>query len=113
MTGYEQDTKIQQGCGGTAIELDSTQYFQHTAGGLTVDPVATGTVYRNTDGTGGETTSLLVHLVHRHATQHAVGDGDRADHIARRKMAPAPLTSTPLSSTRLEGPSGPKTPMDL
>jgi hypothetical protein len=57
VTGYQQDTKIQQGSGGTAIQLDGTQYFQHTAGGATVDPVATSTRYRNSDGTGGETTS--------------------------------------------------------
>src|SRR5262249_35087985 len=37
---------------------NATQYFAHTAGSVTVNPVATRTVYRNTDGTGAETTSF-------------------------------------------------------
>jgi RHS repeat-associated protein len=57
VAGYQQDTKVQLGSTGTAIQLDSTQYFQHTGGSNVIDPVATHTVYRNTDGTGGETTS--------------------------------------------------------
>jgi RHS repeat-associated protein len=57
VAGYWQDTKLQQGKTGPLILQASTQYFAHNAGGLTVDPVATQTVYRNTDGTGAETTS--------------------------------------------------------
>src|SRR5439155_8469979 len=57
VAGYEQDQKVQQGETGTAISLNTTQYFQHTAGGVTVDPLANMTHYRNTNGTGGETTS--------------------------------------------------------
>jgi len=57
VAGFEQDNKIQQGSAGTAITLDATQYFQHTANGISVDPVATHTRYRNTDGTGAETAS--------------------------------------------------------
>src|SRR5208283_2433295 len=57
VTGYLEDDKIQQGELGTPILQDSTQYFQQTANGIVVDPVATSTVYRNTDGTGAETTS--------------------------------------------------------
>jgi RHS repeat-associated protein len=55
--GYVEDTKLQQGEMGTPILQDSTQYFAHTGGGATVYPIASHTVYRNTDGTGGETTS--------------------------------------------------------
>ena len=55
--GYQQDVKVQQGQSGTAILQSQTQYYAHTAGGVTVAPVATQTAYRNTDGTGGETTS--------------------------------------------------------
>jgi RHS repeat-associated protein len=55
--GYVQDTKVQQGQQGTAILQSQIQYFQHTAGAAVVNPVATSTVYRNTDGTGAETTS--------------------------------------------------------
>jgi hypothetical protein len=36
---------------------ETIQYFAHTAGGETVNPIATDTVYRNTDGTGTEVTS--------------------------------------------------------
>jgi RHS repeat-associated protein len=57
VAGYQQDTKIQQGELGTAILQNSVQYVTHTAGGVTIAPVATGTVYRNTDGSGGEMTS--------------------------------------------------------
>jgi hypothetical protein len=57
-TGYLQQETEQRGELGTPIVLDSFQYFQHTANGITVDPVATATAYRNTDGTGGETTSF-------------------------------------------------------
>jgi RHS repeat-associated protein len=57
VAGYTQDDKVQRGQTGGAITLDSIQYFQHTANGSSVDPVANTTAYRNTDGTGGETTS--------------------------------------------------------
>src|SRR5262249_7179708 len=55
--GYYKDTKIQQGSGGTTILQSATQYFSQTGGGATIYPTANTTVYRNTDGTGGETTS--------------------------------------------------------
>jgi RHS repeat-associated protein len=57
VAGYEQDEKVQQGQNGAAITLNATQYFQHTANGTSVDPVANFTRYRNTDGSGGEQTS--------------------------------------------------------
>lgn len=70
--GYMQDTKVRQGELGAAVLQSSTQYFAQTAGGATIYPTATQTVYRNTDGTGAETTryaytwftaTKLVHLV--------------------------------------------------
>ena len=54
--GYYQDTKLEQGKSGTPILQKAVQYFAHT-GASTIFPVATTTVYRNTDGTGAETTS--------------------------------------------------------
>jgi RHS repeat-associated protein len=57
VAGYWQDTKLQQGKTGPLILQATVQYFAHTAGGATVAPMATQTVYRNTDGTGAETTS--------------------------------------------------------
>jgi RHS repeat-associated protein len=57
VAGYWQDTKLQQGQQGTAILQASAQYFLHVGGSALVAPRATSTVYRNTDGTGAETTS--------------------------------------------------------
>jgi YD repeat-containing protein len=57
VTGYQKDDKIEQGQNGTAIKLDSQQYFLQSAGSTTIYPLANSTQYRNTDGTGAETTS--------------------------------------------------------
>jgi RHS repeat-associated protein len=57
VAGYQQGGKLQQGELGTAILQSQAQYFQVTAGGATINPLATSTVYRNTNGTGAETTS--------------------------------------------------------
>jgi hypothetical protein len=57
VVGYQQDVKLQQGELGTPVPQETWQYYMHTAGGSSVAPVATDTVYRNTDGTGGETTT--------------------------------------------------------
>jgi RHS repeat-associated protein len=54
---YQQDVQIQQGQQGTLIPQETWQYFAHSYNGQTIAPVATDTVYRNTDGTGAETTS--------------------------------------------------------
>jgi len=56
--GYFQDLKVQQGETGTAILLQTKTYTSHTYNSVTVYPVASEIFYRNTDGTGGETTSL-------------------------------------------------------
>jgi RHS repeat-associated protein len=55
--GYLQDAKLEQGQQGTPILQETWQSFAHTAGGATINPIATDTVYRNSDGTGAETTS--------------------------------------------------------
>ena len=55
--GYEQDVKIQKGEDGTPIVVSSEDYFAHTDGVSTIYPVADSTQYRNTDSTGGQTTS--------------------------------------------------------
>src|SRR5207253_8035015 len=57
VAGYEQDTKIQQGELGTPILQSSQQYVAFAAGGQTDYLIASSTVYRNTDGTGAETTT--------------------------------------------------------
>jgi hypothetical protein len=62
--GMLENTYVQQGQDGTPILTGKTQYYQQTytpsgsgAVSSTTDPIASQTVYRNTDGTGGETTS--------------------------------------------------------
>jgi RHS repeat-associated protein len=58
VAGYRKDEKIQQGSNtASAILLESWQYLTHGSGTTEVFPQATDTVYRNTDGSGGETTS--------------------------------------------------------
>ncbi len=55
---YLESTSVQQGQSGTPILQSSQEYIAHTATGYaTVYPLASQTVYRNTDGTGSETTS--------------------------------------------------------
>src|SRR5262249_43989229 len=56
VTGYLKDVKLQKGETGTAILQSEQQYFSQT-GASTIYPIATRSVYRNTDGTGAETTS--------------------------------------------------------
>jgi RHS repeat-associated protein len=56
VAGYFQDSKLEQGKSGTPVLQQSVKYIAHTAG-ATVYPVAVSTVYRNTNGTGAETTS--------------------------------------------------------
>ncbi|HEV3447791.1 MAG TPA: DUF4214 domain-containing protein [Gemmataceae bacterium] len=58
VAGRAEDVKVQQGELGTAILQEGWQYFSHTANGVAVAPVGSDTVYRNTDGTGAETTNL-------------------------------------------------------
>lgn len=56
--GYLKDTKVQQGELGAAILTSAEQYYSQTANGITIYLVANTTKYRNTDGTGPETTSV-------------------------------------------------------
>src|SRR5260370_15039144 len=57
VAGDEQDEEVKQGETGTAITLNSTQYFLHTANSISVAPVANYTAYAQTNGGGGRTTS--------------------------------------------------------
>ncbi len=56
--GYLKDTKVQQGELGTAIKTSAQQYYSQTANSMTIYLVANTTKYRNTDGTGAETTGI-------------------------------------------------------
>jgi RHS repeat-associated protein len=58
VAGYEEDTEIEQGQTGTPILQSSEDYIVHgDDDGDTIYPIADSTVYRNTNGTGEETTS--------------------------------------------------------
>ncbi|MDP9175784.1 MAG: hypothetical protein M3O30_18235 [Planctomycetota bacterium] len=57
VTNYVKDTKMQQGETNTAIMVSSEDYIVRTAGSQTIYPVFHSTQYRNTDGTGAETTT--------------------------------------------------------
>ena len=54
---YVHDTKVEHGDTGTPILQNSEDYFARSDGTNTVYPVADDTRYRNTDGTGAQTTS--------------------------------------------------------
>jgi RHS repeat-associated protein len=57
VAGYFQASKLQHGEQGTPVLQETKQYYARTAAGRTIYPVATDTVYRNSDGTGAQTTS--------------------------------------------------------
>jgi hypothetical protein len=57
VANYLEDVQIQQGQTGTDIPQETWQYYAHVYGGQTIAPVASDTVYRNTGGSGAETTS--------------------------------------------------------
>jgi len=57
VAGYLDEVAIQRGESGTSILQGRTNYYSRTGGSMTVYPVADATVYRNTNGTGGQTTS--------------------------------------------------------
>jgi YD repeat-containing protein len=57
VVNYLQDQKIQQGQSGTLIPQETWQYYAHAYNGQTIAPLGSDTVYRNSDGTGAETTS--------------------------------------------------------
>src|SRR5206468_1221383 len=55
--GLEKQRSVQQGETGTAILQHAQQYLVHTVGSVSTYVIANETNYRNTDGTGAETTS--------------------------------------------------------
>ncbi len=57
VTGYLADVQLKQGQMGAAVKQLSLQYFNHTAGSTTISPLASSTVYRNTNS-GAEMTSF-------------------------------------------------------
>jgi len=95
VAGYLKDHKVQNGYLGTPILLDSMQYFSHAnSGGLTIYPAATSTVYRNTDGTGAETTSYA--YTYFTGTNQVQSETDTAPVISSAQNGPgtADVTTT-------------------
>jgi RHS repeat-associated protein len=57
VNGYLHQTHLKRGETGTDVLWRTADYFSRTDGSITVFPVASDTRYRNSDGTGGQTTS--------------------------------------------------------
>ncbi|HZL38068.1 MAG TPA: hypothetical protein VFC78_22320, partial [Tepidisphaeraceae bacterium] len=58
VTGYYEDSAIQNGTSGTPVPQEAVGYLSHgDSSGAAVYPQGTDTVYRNSDGTGAEVTS--------------------------------------------------------
>ncbi len=61
VTGDIEESEVEQGQTGTAVETEAYQYYNYSATvsgtTITVDPVATDEVFSGTGGTGGRTTS--------------------------------------------------------
>jgi RHS repeat-associated protein len=57
VASYLYQSAIQRGETGTSVLQGTTDYISRTANSITVYPVADATVYRNDNGTGGQTTS--------------------------------------------------------
>ena len=56
--GFVESSSVQEGSGGTPVLEHESDYFVQTADGRTNVVTADDTQYRNTNGTGGETTSF-------------------------------------------------------
>ncbi len=56
--GYVQSKSVKQGSGGTPIVVSEFAYTSQSAGGATVKPLASQTLYRNIDHTGPITTTF-------------------------------------------------------
>jgi hypothetical protein len=57
VSGYFDNSEVQQGETGTPVLQETRTYTNHSNGSVTIYPVSSDTVYRNTDGTGGQTTT--------------------------------------------------------
>jgi len=55
---YRSSRQIRQGELGTPILIETTTFTSRVGGATTIYPLASRTVYRNTDGTGGQTTTF-------------------------------------------------------
>jgi RHS repeat-associated protein len=100
VSGYFKDDKIEQGQTGTAILQTGQQYFSRSAQGATIYPLANASRYRNTDGTGAETTSLT------YTWQPVEGYGSSG-------MASQIIVSKPVISSGQNGPGSADQPITV
>ena len=56
VAGYYEDSQVEQGETGTPILQRKTAYTSHSNGSVSIHPVSSDTVYRNADGSGGQST---------------------------------------------------------
>ncbi|HEX8911045.1 MAG TPA: RHS repeat-associated core domain-containing protein [Humisphaera sp.] len=56
--GQVKSVSVRQGEAGTPVKQQEYTYLQRTGGSVTTYPAATSTVYRNDNGTGGQTTTF-------------------------------------------------------
>src|SRR5665213_1476368 len=56
VTGYLEDSSIQDGTSGTPIHQEHKQYYTLSGGGIVISPVASDTMYGNADGTDARET---------------------------------------------------------
>ncbi len=108
---YLQDEQIQEGQQGTLVPQETWQYYAHSYNGQTIAPVATDTVYRNTDGTGAETTTSTYTWFAGTAQRSRRRTRPRWSRL--RRTAPARPMSRRRISTPTATPSGSKTPTAL
>ncbi len=94
VANYLEDKQIQQGQTGTLIPQETWQYYAHSYNGQTIAPIATDTVYRNTDGTGAETTSYA--YTWYSGTAQVQSETDTAPVISAAEIGPgaADVTTT-------------------
>jgi RHS repeat-associated protein len=91
---YLQDVQIQQGQQGTLIPQETWQYYAHAFQNQTIAPLATDTVYRNSDGTGAETTTFA--YTWQAGTAHVLSETDTAPVVSAAQNGPglADVTTT-------------------
>jgi hypothetical protein len=98
VVNYLEDEQIQQGQQGTLLPQEMWQYFAHAYNGQTIAPTASDTVYRNSDGTGAETTSYS--YTWYAGTAQMQSETDTAPVIAAAQNGPGTADVTTTSECR-------------
>jgi len=94
--GYLQDEKVQLGASSTQSLVRSMTYWAQTANNVAAYPLASQTVYRNSDGTGPQTTNYTYTWVGGNTTQML-----------------SKTTTYPAATTTENGPGGTETEIEF